>query len=96
MQSLSAGLTGQTGIIASPLAAISLDSGDDVDFAGPDLGEKLLQGRAVKGGTGKGAIIIALLDQAPSFVRLAFDIGLTSLALGCLYVTFGNDCSRRY
>ena len=29
-----------------------------------------MQGRAVKGGTGKGAIIIALLDQAPSFVHL--------------------------
>jgi hypothetical protein len=32
--------------------------------------------------TGKGAIIIVFLDQAPSFVRLAFDIGFTGLALG--------------
>src|SRR5258706_3587175 len=65
-----------------PGQPVDLVDGNNVDSAGPDLGEKLLQGRAVKGGTGKGAIIIALLDQAPSFVRLAFDIGFTSLALG--------------
>ena len=41
-----------------------------------------MQGGAVKGGTGKRAIIIVLVDQAPSFVRLAFDIGFTGLALG--------------
>ena len=57
-------------------------SGFIINSAGPDPGEKLLQGRAVKGGTGKGAIIIAFIGQAPSFVHLAFDIGLTSLALG--------------
>ncbi len=53
-------------------------------LAGPHLGEKLLQGRAVKGGTGKGAVIIAFVDRAPAFVRLALDIGLTSLAASAL------------
>ncbi len=44
--------------------------------------KKLLQGRAVKGGAGKRAVVKALGNQAPSFMRLAFDIGLTSLTLG--------------
>ena len=41
-----------------------------------------MQGRAVKGGSGIGAVIIVRADRAPAFVRLAFDIGLASLALG--------------
>ena len=51
--------------------AVDLVDGDDIDVAGPDLGEKLLEGRPVQGGTGKGAIIIALADQPPSFLCLA-------------------------
>src|SRR5271165_582858 len=65
-----------------PGQPVDLVDHDDVHFAGPDLCEKLLQGRAVKGGTGKRAVIIVPADQVPAFVRLALDIGLTSLALG--------------
>jgi hypothetical protein len=61
---------------------VDLVDNDDFGLARPDVREKLLQGRAIKGGAGKRAIIIALVDRAPSFVRLAFDIGLASLALG--------------
>ena len=35
-----------------PGQPVDLVDGNNVDSAGPDLGEKLLQGRAVKGGPG--------------------------------------------
>ena len=65
-----------------PGQPVDLVDDDDIGLAGPDPGEKRLQGRAVKGGTGKRAIIIVFVDQSPAFVRLAFDIGFTRLALG--------------
>ena len=53
---------GQLGEVSQrPGQPVDLVDGDDVDSAGPDLGEKLLQGRAVQGGTGKRAIIIAFI-----------------------------------
>ena len=42
-----------------PGQPVDLVDDDDVDLAGADLGQQLLQGRAVKGGAGKRAIIIA-------------------------------------
>ncbi len=41
-----------------PGQPVDLVDDDDVNLAGPDPGEKLLQGRAVKGGTRKRAVII--------------------------------------
>lgn len=44
---------------------VDLVDHDDVDLAGSDLREKLLQGRAVQGGAGKRVVIVAPIDQAP-------------------------------
>jgi hypothetical protein len=54
----------------------------NVDLARPDIGQQLLQSRAVERGAGECAVVVAAGDQAPAFVRLALYICLTGLALG--------------
>jgi len=54
----------------------------DVDLAGPDLGEELLQGWSFQRGAGEAAVIIVVGNEPPALLRLALDIGLTGLALG--------------
>ena len=53
-----------------------------VDLAGPDIGQEMLQGRAVEGGAREAAIVIVIRDEPPAFVRLALDIGLAGFPLG--------------
>src|SRR5947207_908628 len=53
-----------------------------VDLACPDIGQQLLQRRAVERGAGERAVIVAGGDQPPAFVRLTLYIGLAGLALG--------------
>ena len=65
-----------------PGQTVHLVDHDDIGFAGPNPGEQRLQGGAVKGGAGIRAVVVAPAGEAPAFVRLAFDIGLASLALG--------------
>ena len=54
----------------------------DVDLAGVDVGQELLQGRPVKGGPREGAIVITVREEPPALAHLALDIGLAGLALG--------------
>src|SRR5712671_6785552 len=60
---------------------VDLVDHDDVDLAGPDVGEELLQGWPFERGSREGAIVIAVGDQAPALVRLALYICLTGLTL---------------
>jgi hypothetical protein len=50
-------------------------------LSAPNLGEKLLQGRAVERRPGKRPIVIVLGYQPPALVRLALDVGLAGFAL---------------
>ena len=59
-----------------------------VDLARADVGQQLLQGGTVEGGTGEGAVVIAGEDQPSTLVRLALDVSLASLALGVERVEF--------
>src|SRR5262249_8456439 len=54
----------------------------DVDLVRPEIGQELLQRRAVERGAGEGAVVVAARDQPPAFVRLTLYIGLAGLALG--------------
>src|SRR5262249_22793330 len=54
----------------------------DVDLAHPDIGQQLLQRRAVERGAGEGAVVVAARDQPPAFVRMRVYICLAGLALG--------------
>src|ERR1700758_5356316 len=47
-------------------STIDLIDHDDGDLAGPDVGEELLQGRAVEGGAREPAIVVVIGDQAPA------------------------------
>jgi hypothetical protein len=62
--------------------AVDLIDHNDGNLAGPDIGQKFLQGRAVQRGSGEAAIIVALGNQASALMRLALDIGFASLTLG--------------
>src|SRR5262245_13678475 len=61
---------------------VDLIDHNDGDLAGPDNGQKLLQGRAVERGSGTTAIVVAVGNQAPALMRLALDIGLAGFPLG--------------
>jgi hypothetical protein len=52
------------------------------DPGGPNIGQEVLQGRAIEGGTREPAIVVAIRNQAPVLMRLALDRGLAGLALG--------------
>ena len=45
---------------------VDLVDHDDVDLAGPDLGQQRLQGRAVQGGAREAAIVVAVAERAAS------------------------------
>ena len=68
--------------------AVDLIDHHDGDLAGPDIGQELLQGRAVEGGSREAAIIIAVRNEALALMRLALDVGLAGLALGIERVEF--------
>src|SRR6516162_5321408 len=53
----------------------------DLDPAGPDIGEQVLQRGPLQIAAGEPAIIITGLRQHPAFVLLAADVGLTGFAL---------------
>jgi hypothetical protein len=63
-------------------AKTNLINQHNVDLARLDIRQELLQRRALERGAGECAIIVAVRDQPPAFVRLTLDIGLTGLALG--------------
>src|ERR1700730_4071144 len=68
--------------------AVDLIDHHDGDLASPDIGQELLQGRAVEGGSREAAIVIAVWNQAPALMRLALDVGLAGLPLGIERVEF--------
>src|SRR5216684_3241851 len=57
-------------------------------FAGSDISQKLLQGRAVEGGARESAIVVVVGDEPPALMGLALDVGLAGLALGVERVEF--------
>ena len=61
---------------------IDLVDHDHVDLAGRDIGEQLLEGRAVEIAAGIGGVVIMLGQQPPALRGLALDVGLAGLALG--------------
>jgi hypothetical protein len=61
---------------------VDLVDNDDVDPAGVDIPEQLLQCRAVEIATGIGGVVIVLGQGLPSLRGLALYIGLASIALG--------------
>ena len=68
--------------------AIDLIDHHDGDLAGPDVGQEVLQCRAVEGGARETAVVVVIGDEPPAFMRLAFDIGLAGLPLGIERVEF--------
>src|SRR5262249_48190956 len=54
----------------------------DINLAGANIGQELLQCRTLERGAREGAIIVAGGDQPPAFGCLALDIGFTGFALG--------------
>ena len=65
-----------------PGQPVDLVDQDDVDLAGPDIRQELLQGGPLERGTGECAIVVAAGDQPPALVRLTLYICLTGLPLG--------------
>ena len=61
---------------------VDLVDDDDVDLAAFDVGQEALEGRAVEGTAGHAAVVIAVVNQNPTFPALACDIRLAGLALG--------------
>src|SRR5437660_4793081 len=61
--------------------SVDLVNQHNVNRARPDIGQELLQRRAVERGTGECTIVVAAGDQPPAFVRLALYICLAGLAL---------------
>jgi hypothetical protein len=60
---------------------VDLVDDHDVDPAGSDIGDQLLQGGSLQIATGEPAIVIAGSDQCPALVSLAADEGLAGFAL---------------
>jgi hypothetical protein len=60
---------------------VDLVDDHDVDPAGSDMGEQMLQGGSLQIAAGEAAIVIAGSRQHPTFVPLAADEGLAGLAL---------------
>ncbi len=61
-----------------------MDSGNShgVDLAGPNIGQQLLQGRAVEGGPRETPIVVAIGHQASALMGPALDVSFAGLALG--------------
>jgi hypothetical protein len=53
----------------------------DIDPAALDIGEKALQRRSRHGAAGETTIVVCALDEPPTLVSLAGDVGFTSLPL---------------
>ena len=68
--------------------AIDLVDHDHIDLAGLDIGQQLLEGRAVEVTAGVCGVVILLGQGPPSLERLALDIGLAGLPLGVQRVEF--------
>jgi hypothetical protein len=66
--------------------AIDLIDHHDGDFAGPDIGQEVLQ--AVEGGAGEATVVVVIGNEPPAFMRLALDIGLAGFPLGIERVEF--------
>src|SRR5439155_8215239 len=60
---------------------VDLVDDEDVDPAGPDIGEQALQRGALHIAAGESAIIIAGSDQYPALVLLAANVRLAGFAL---------------
>ena len=61
---------------------VHLIDNDNVDLAGSDLVQQILQGRAIQRSAGQAAVVEPVPNQYPAFMRLTLDIGLTGLPLG--------------
>ena len=68
--------------------AVDLIDHHDGDLAGPDIGQEVLQGRAVEGGAREAAVVVVVGNEPPALMRLALDIGLAGFALGIERVEF--------
>src|SRR5438270_9122175 len=60
---------------------VDLVDNDNVEPAGPDIGEQLLQRRPLHGATREPAVIIAASRQYPPLVLLAADVRLAGFTL---------------
>ena len=61
--------------------AIDLVDDDDVDQPGGDICQQGLEGGSLQTAAGEAAVVIEGWYKRPAFMRLAFDIGFTSLTL---------------
>ena len=61
--------------------AIDLVDDNDIDPVGSNVGEELLQGRAVGGSAREAAIVISGTNQCPAGMGLTADIGLRRIIL---------------
>ena len=52
-----------------------------IDLVGLNLGEKLLQGRAVQGAAGQAAVVVGNGQRGPAHPPLGLDVGLAGFAL---------------
>src|SRR6202040_714590 len=64
-----------------PGKPVDLVDDHDVDPAGSDIGDQVLQGGSLQIAAGESAIVIAGSDQYPALVALAADEGLAGFAL---------------
>jgi hypothetical protein len=71
-----------------PGEPIDLVGHDTVDLAASNIGQELLQGRAVEVAPGKAAVVVALGQAGPALVPLAGDIGLGRGPLGIQAIEF--------
>ncbi len=61
---------------------INLVDQDHVDFAGFNISQQALKGRALQRASGDSTIVVAILDRKPPLGALTYYIGLAGLALG--------------
>jgi hypothetical protein len=60
---------------------VDLVDDDHVDLAGSDIGQQLLERRPLHRTSRKAAVVMSFSGELPSFMRLALNVGLGSLAL---------------
>jgi hypothetical protein len=65
-----------------PGQPVDLVDDHNLNFPGPDIGQQLLERRAVGRAAGIAAVLIAGPDQGPAFRRLAAHIGFGGVMLG--------------
>ncbi len=64
---------------------VDLVDDNNVNLAGSDCCEQVLQSRALERRPGKRPVVKPVVYGAPAFMRLALYIGLASLPLRCLH-----------